>query len=79
MPEKLSDRERAFFPEIDAALRREGLMPVESGKGDLHLDFSMSSGPTEVFGQKLDNQLLLLLHRGTPAVTLAGLDVELSF
>lgn len=45
MPAELSDRERTFVPEIDTALRREGLVPVRSGKGDLQLDFKMSEGP----------------------------------
>jgi hypothetical protein len=48
MPEKLSDREREFVPEIDTALRREGLLPVRHGKGDLQLDFTMSSGPINI-------------------------------
>ena len=48
MPEKLSDREREFIPEIDSALRREGLVPVRHGKGDLQLDFKMSSGPINI-------------------------------
>lgn len=48
MPEKLSDREREFVTEIDTALRREGLIPVKHGKGDLQLDFNMSSGPINI-------------------------------
>jgi hypothetical protein len=48
MPAELSDRERAFVPEIDATLRREGLVPVNSGKGDLQLDFSMAAGPINI-------------------------------
>ncbi len=48
MPEKLSERERLFIPEIDTALRREGLVPVRYGKGDLQLDFTISSGPINV-------------------------------
>ncbi|MES2982145.1 MAG: hypothetical protein V4727_07520 [Verrucomicrobiota bacterium] len=48
MPEKLSDRERSFVPEIDAALRSEGFVPVRHGKGDLQLDFTMSSGPINI-------------------------------
>ncbi len=48
MPEKLSEREREFIPEIDTALRSEGLIPVKHGKGDLQLDFSMSSGPINI-------------------------------
>jgi hypothetical protein len=45
MPAELSERERSFVPEIDNALRREGLVPVRSGKGDLQLDFTISEGP----------------------------------
>ena len=45
MPAELSNRERAFVPELDSALRREGLVPVRNGKGDLQLDFSMAEGP----------------------------------
>lgn len=48
MPEKLSDRERTFVPDIDSALRREGLIPVRHGKGDLQLDFTISSGPINI-------------------------------
>ncbi|MEY3393877.1 MAG: hypothetical protein RL346_113 [Verrucomicrobiota bacterium] len=48
MPQKLSERERTFIPEIDAALRREGLVPVKYDKGDLQLDFTMSSGPIHI-------------------------------
>lgn len=48
MPAELSDRERAFIPDIDSALRREGLVPVKSGKGDLQLDFSMAAGPINI-------------------------------
>jgi len=48
MPAELSDRERIFVPEIDSALRREGLVPVRNGKGDLQLDFSMAAGPINI-------------------------------
>ena len=48
MPKKLSDRERTFFPQIDTALRNEGLIPVRHGKGDLQLEFTMSSGPIRI-------------------------------
>lgn len=48
MPAELSDRERIFIPEIDSALRREGLVPVKNGKGDLQLDFSMAAGPINI-------------------------------
>lgn len=45
MPAKLSERERSFVPEIDTTLRREGLVPVRSEKGELQLDFTVSEGP----------------------------------
>lgn len=48
MPEKLSDREREFISEIDTALRQQGLTPVKHGKGDLQLDFEISSGPINI-------------------------------
>jgi hypothetical protein len=48
MPAELSDRERMFVTEIDAALRSEGLVPVKSGRGDLQLDFSMAAGPINI-------------------------------
>lgn len=48
MPAKLSDRERGFIAEIDSALRQQGLVPVKHGKGDLELDFRMSSGPIHI-------------------------------
>ncbi len=48
MPEKLSDRERSFVPEIASALRSKGLIPVKHGKGDFQLDFTMSSGPINI-------------------------------
>ncbi len=48
MPAELSDRERLFIPDIDSALRREGLVPVRNGKGDLQLDFDMAAGPINI-------------------------------
>lgn len=48
MPAKLSDRERGFITQIDSALRQQGLVPVRHGKGDLELDFRISSGPIHV-------------------------------
>jgi hypothetical protein len=66
MPEKLSDREREFVPEIDTALRREGLVPVKHGKGDLQLDFTMSSGPIniETTIALLENEAVLFSANG---------------
>jgi len=48
MPAELSERERLFIPQVDSAMRREGLVPVRNGKGDLQLDFSMSEGPINI-------------------------------
>lgn len=48
MPAELSERERLFIPQVDSALRREGLVPVRNGKGDLQLNFSMAAGPINV-------------------------------
>ncbi len=66
MPEKLSDRERTFIPEIDTALRREGLIPVKHGKGDLQLDLTMSSGPIniETYIALIEDEAVLFSARG---------------
>lgn len=45
MPAELSDRERQFIPEIDSALRREGMVPVANGRGDMQLEFKIAEGP----------------------------------
>lgn len=45
MPAELSDRERLFVADIDNALRREGLLPVANGRGDMQLDFNIAEGP----------------------------------
>jgi hypothetical protein len=45
MPSELSDRERQFMPDIDSALRREGLLPVRNGRGDMQLEFKIAEGP----------------------------------
>lgn len=45
MPSELSDRERLFMPDIDSALRREGLLPVRNGRGDMQLEFKIAEGP----------------------------------
>lgn len=45
MPFELSERERLFVSDLDSALRREGLLPVANGKGDLQLDFEIAEGP----------------------------------
>ena len=66
MPEKLSEREREFVPDIDSALRREGLVPVRHGKGDLQLDFEMSSGPINIETNiaLLENEAVLFSANG---------------
>lgn len=45
MPSELSERERLFMPDIDSALRREGLLPVRNGRGDMQLRFKIAEGP----------------------------------
>jgi len=45
MPATLSERERLFVPDLEAALRNEGLVPVRSGAGDMELEFVMEAGP----------------------------------
>lgn len=45
MPAELSDRERQHVTEVDAALRREGYLPVRHGAGELELEFRISEGP----------------------------------
>lgn len=45
MPAELSDRERNHVTELDAALRREGYLPVRHGAGELELVFRISEGP----------------------------------
>jgi hypothetical protein len=45
MSAELSDRERNHVSELDAALRREGYLPVRHGAGELELEFRISEGP----------------------------------
>lgn len=45
MPAELSDRERQYVGEVDAALRREGYLPVRHGSGELELKFRIAEGP----------------------------------
>jgi hypothetical protein len=45
MPAALSERERLFVPDLEAALRNEGLVPVRDGAGDMQLEFVMEAGP----------------------------------
>lgn len=45
MPSELSDRERLFVTDLDAALRNQGLLPVANGRGDLQLEFEIAEGP----------------------------------
>jgi len=45
MPAELSDRERLYVEDISSALRREGLIPVGNGRGELQLEFRIAEGP----------------------------------
>ncbi len=45
MPAELNERERLFVPDIEAALRDNGLLPVRHGAGEMELEFTMSAGP----------------------------------
>jgi hypothetical protein len=45
MPASLSERERLFVPDLEAALRNEGLVTVRDGAGDMQLEFVMEAGP----------------------------------
>lgn len=45
MPSKLSDRERQFAPEVEAALRTAGMVPIYRGRGEMQLEFEMLEGP----------------------------------
>jgi hypothetical protein len=45
MPASLSERERLFVPDLEAALRNQGLVPVRSGAGDMQLEFVVETGP----------------------------------
>ncbi len=75
MPEKLSERERSFVPEIDSALRREGLVPVRSGKGELQLEFTVSEGPVNTntrIGIKQDEETVLTAQGRAAGIPLIG-------
>ncbi len=45
MPAELSERERAFVPGLETALRDRGYLPVRYGAGDMQLKFEMAEGP----------------------------------
>jgi hypothetical protein len=45
MPGELSERERTYVGEVDAALRSEGYQPVRYGAGELKLEFRIAEGP----------------------------------
>jgi hypothetical protein len=45
MPGALSERERLFVPDLERALRDQGLVPVRDGAGDMQLEFVMDAGP----------------------------------
>lgn len=69
MPAELSERERLFVPEIDTALRRDGLVPVKNGNGDLQLDFKMTAGPIHIdtLIALRENQSVLVMGKGRAA------------
>lgn len=64
MPAVLSDRERLFMPDVDAALRNQGLVPVRSGGGDLQLEFEMAEGPVRTITKVQLNEGQVVLARG---------------
>jgi hypothetical protein len=69
MPAELSDRERLFMPEVDSALRREGLVPVADGRGDTQLEFKISEGPihTDTVIKLIEGESLLAKGSGRAA------------
>lgn len=62
MPAELSERERLFAPDIESALRDQGLMPVRSGAGDMQMEFAMEAGPINT-----DTHIALMEGRRTVA------------
>ena len=62
MPASLSERERLFAPDLEAALRDEGLLPVRHGAGDMELEFTINAGPINT-----DTRIILLDGRRTVA------------
>ena len=77
MPAELSERERSFVPDIDSALRREGLVPVRSDKGELQLDFTMSEGPvstTTRIGLRQGEEILFTAQGRAAGIPLIGRD-----
>ncbi len=69
MPAELSGRERLFMPEVDSALRREGLVPVANGRGDTQLEFKISEGPmhTDTVIKLIEGESLLAKGSGRAA------------
>lgn len=57
------------MPQIDAALRREGLVPVAYGRGDTQLDFKISEGPihTDTVIKLIEGESLLAKGSGRAA------------
>lgn len=68
MPAGLSDRERNHASEMDAALRREGYLPVRHGAGELELEFRISEGPINT---STANQFLPAAAPPTSSLTLS--------
>jgi hypothetical protein len=69
MPAELSDRERQYMPEIDAAVRKEGMVPVANGRGDTQLEFRISEGPihTDTVIKLIEGESLLARGDGRAA------------
>ncbi len=62
MPAALSERERLFMPDVEAALRDEGLLPVRHGGGEMDLEFTIDAGPINT-----NTRIILLEGRRTIA------------
>lgn len=69
MPAELSDRERFYMPQIDSALRREGLVPVAYDRGETQLEFKISEGPihTDTVIKLIEGESLLAKGSGRAA------------
>ncbi|MFM2197720.1 MAG: hypothetical protein RLZZ505_1152 [Verrucomicrobiota bacterium] len=69
MPAELSDRERHYMPQIDSALRREGLVPVAYDRGETQLEFRISEGSihTDTVIKLIEGESLLARGDGRAA------------
>lgn len=69
MPAELSARERHYMPQIDAVLRREGMVPVAYGRGDTQLEFRISEGAvhTDTVIKLIEGESLLAKGNGRAA------------